>query len=180
MRTFIAIDTPEEVQKHLKEIQEQINGNVKLSLAKDFHLTLKFLGEVQEEKIPEIKEKLSKIKFNKFKTTLSKIGVFPSENHIRVVWVGLNPEEELIKLTTEINNELKEFKDDHKFHAHLTLARVKFVEDKAEFINKLKNIKIKQIEFEIDKFKLKKSTLTPQGAIYEDLGVFSSSDSKGK
>lgn len=171
MRAFIAIDLTEEIRNYLKEVQSRIS-NGKLSLAKDFHLTLQFLGEVEEEKIPQIKKTLNQIKFKKFKINLSKMGVFPSENYIRVVWVGLTPEEEVTRLQKEIDESLKEFPGDFKFHPHITLARVKFIENKKEFLDKLKNIKIKQIEFEVNEFKLKRSTLTPEGPIYEDLGIF--------
>ena len=64
------------------------------------------------------------------------------------------------------------FKKDTRFHPHVTLARVKFVKDKQDFIKSLKEIKIEKKSFEITEFKLIKSTLTGEGPIYEDLAVF--------
>lgn len=171
MRTFIAIDLPEEVKQYLKGLQKQL-GNAKLTLVKDFHLTLKFLGEVSEEKIEEIKLLLREIKFKAFKTRLTNIGVFPSENYIRVVWVGLE-EGDIKKLQKDVDDKLqKMFPKEKRFSAHLTLARVKFVDNKEKFIDSIKKIKVDKKEFDVCEFKLKKSTLTKQGPVYEDLEVF--------
>lgn len=174
MRVFIAIDLPQEIEDYFKEIQNQIKSNVKLSLAKDSHLTLKFLGEIDQEKVDDTTEKLNKIKFAKFKIRLSEIGFFPSENYVRVVWIGIIPVEEINGLQKRVDSALKQFPSDFKFHPHITLARVKFIEGKKEFIDKIKNIKIKPIEFEVSNFKLIKSTLTPEGPVYEDLATFNS------
>ena len=55
-----------------------------------------------------IRDELKKIDFNKFTVFLDKIGVFPSENYIRVVWIGLKPEEEILNLHKNIDENLKE------------------------------------------------------------------------
>jgi len=177
MRTFIAIEMPEEIKEILLDAQKQINTEkVKIRPAKAFHLTLKFLGEIDETKIDEIKQKLKEIKFDSFETSLTNIGVFPDENYIRVVWAGLNdPENKITNLQKEIDSkmEILSFKKDTRFHPHLTLARVNFVEDRERFIKNLKEIKIKKETFQITEFKLIKSTLTGKGPVYEDLASFS-------
>jgi len=175
MRAFIAFEIPEEVKKVLIEAQNQLE-KAKLSLTKDFHLTLKFLGEVDETKVEEIRKRLGEIKFNSFETSLTDIGVFPGENSIRVVWVGLNdPESKIASLQKEVDSktEILGFKKDIRFHPHLTLARVKFVSDKQGFAKNLKEIKIEKKAFQVTEFKLIKSILTPEGPIYEDIVSFS-------
>ena len=91
MRLFIAIHF-NELKEYFYELQKQLPENAKLSLTKSFHMTLKFLGEVQPEKVDEIIGILKTIKFEKFKVFLDSMGIFPTENHIRVVWAGLKPE----------------------------------------------------------------------------------------
>lgn len=176
MRTFIAIEMPKEIKEILLDAQKQINTEKsKIRPAKAFHLTLKFLGETEEKKIEEIKSALNEIKFKKFNTALTEIGVFPNESYIRVIWAGLDDSENKItNLQKEIDSkmELLGFKKDTRFHPHVTLARVKFVEDKEGFIKDLKEIKIEKKSFEITEFKLIKSTLTGEGPVYEDLAVF--------
>ena len=177
MRAFIAIEMPKEIKEILLDAQKQINTEeAKIRPAKAFHLTLKFLGEVEEKKTEEIKSALKEIKFKKFNTVLTEIGVFPNENYIRVVWVGLDDSESKItNLQKEIDSkmEILGFKKDIRFHPHVTLARVKFVGDKERFIKNLKEIKIKKESFQITEFKLVKSVLTPEGPVYEDLASFS-------
>ena len=172
MRLFIALDL-EELKDYFKELQEQIPSDIaKLKPVKSFHLTLKFLGETN--KVDEIKEALSQVKFQPIKLTLDNLGVFPSESYIRVVWVGLKDDESLMKLQKDIELALEKFhfRKDFEFLPHLTLARVKFIKDKPTFIQKLNKIKVGPKEITIDKFKLIKSELTREGPIYEDIGVF--------
>ena len=179
MRLFIAIEIPEDIKEYLTKIQEEIDINSnKIGFVKkeQIHLTLKFLGEVQPNDIELIKENLKKITFNKFSVQLNKVGVFPNKNYIRVIWIGLEPEQNILELQKQIDESLKKlFKKDTNFKPHLTLARVKFINNKEEFIEKLKNINIENKKIEINNFKLIKSTLTPTGPVYEDLDVFESS-----
>ncbi len=166
-RCFIAIDLPEEIKKEILKIQKQIpEFKGKLIEEENLHLTLKFLSEITNEKADLAKEKLKKIKFNKFNAKLGEIGVF-SESFIRIVWVKLENCDELQK---EIDSSLNGlFKKEERFMSHLTIARVKSIKDKKEFINKLNEIKARHTEFEVNSFALKKSTLTEKGPIYEDL-----------
>lgn len=173
MRLFIAIDTPEEVHNYFLSIQKQINSYAKINFTKTFHLTLKFLGEVKEENVEKITTLLNEIKFDNFSIKLNKIGLFPNENYIKVVWVGLEPEEPILRLQKGIDNSLKSiFKEEKNFKPHLTLARVKLVKNKENFIKNLENIKIEQKQFDVSSFKLIKSILTPNGPIYEDVAEF--------
>jgi len=176
MRLFIAIEIPEDVKEYISELQKQIDtANNKISLVNkdNIHLTLKFLGEVQTNDIETIKESLNKVKVKSFSVNLNDIGVFPNENYIRVIWVGLKPEETILELQKNIDGSLKNlFKKEKDFKTHLTLARVKFINNKEDFIGQLKNIKVENKRIDISNFKLVKSTLTPEGPVYEDLDVF--------
>lgn len=169
MRLFIAFDTDDDAKKELSSIQKELKY-AKLNLVKEFHLTLKFLGEVDEKKATEIKQRLKKVSFDEFDAQLSGIGVFPSEDYINVVWVGLEPKDKINELQKRIEDSLEGlFPKDTRFHSHITLARVKFIEDKKQFKDCLNNIKIEKITFSVERFRLMKSTLTPEGPVYEVL-----------
>jgi 2'-5' RNA ligase len=173
MRLFVAIDL-EELSDYFRQLQEQI-PEVKATKPKKFHLTLKFLGEIADDKVDEVKEKLKSVKFSPFKLKLGGTGVFPNEKFIRVVWVGLEDGEKVKELQKNIEAALEGmFQKDSKFHPHVTLARIKFVESdkKEEFVSSIKSIKVEQKEIEVKNFKLVKSTLTKHGPEYEDLAVF--------
>ena len=173
MRLFIAIELPEDIKNYLRQIQQQL-PEVRMSKAKDFHLTLKFLGEIDETMAENIKRELEKISFEKFSLTLSDIGVFPNERNVRVVWTGLKECKELIKLQKAVEAALRSFgfKSDKRFHPHLTLARIKHVDDKKLFMEKLKTIKTQGKTFPVKSFCLFRSILTPECPVYEVLGEY--------
>lgn len=175
MRSFIAIDIPIEIRKKIEKISLEFKDLGKINFVKleNQHLTLKFLGEVSEDKVEFIKEKLGQIKFNKFKSRIEGLGVFPNENFIKVLWVGIKSGE-IYKLQRKIDTTLKEmFPRDDRFHPHLTIGRVKFIRDNDKFKQKLK-LEIED-EFEVSCFKLIRSDLVSGGPIYEVLKEFKSS-----
>jgi|TARA_Y100000310_G_scaffold159627_1_gene159328 2'-5' RNA ligase len=162
MRVFIAIEIPKNLSSYLRELQKEFRGLAKIKFTHHFHMTLKFLGEIKEKQLQEVKEKLKNIKFKSFNTNLINLGVFPSNLRINVIWVGLTDIEELQKKIDETLIEL--FPNEQRFHSHLTLGRVKFVKHKKELLEKLK-LKIEG-EFEVKEFKLIESKLTKDGAKY--------------
>lgn len=172
MRAFIAIETPKEINNILKDIQKKFEGSGKINFTKEpYHLTLKFLGEITEEQSEKIKTLLKDIKLKPFELELTSLGAFPNERYIRVLWVGVKGEK-VNELQQQIDTKLTGmFGKDLRFHAHITLGRVKFVKNKAEMKELLKT-KVPNIKFEVKEFKLIKSILTSKGPEYEDVGVF--------
>lgn len=173
MRLFIAIDF-QEISGYLKHLQEKI-PEAKATFPKKFHLTLKFLGEVDENMAKEAEEKLKQVKAEPFRARLGKTGVFPNENFIRVVWIGLEGSGKIYGLQEKIEEALGGmFKKDDRFSPHITLARIKFIENdrKKDFAEAVKQISVEPREIEVRNFKLVKSTLTKQGPVYEDIAVF--------
>jgi len=167
MRAFIAVDIPEDARKEIRKIQKELpEFRGKLTEKENLHLTLKFLGEIDESKAGEVKKILKEVKEKRFKAEVDEIGFF-SEEVIRIVWLHLSGCENLQK---KIDEKLKNlFSKEKRFMSHLTIARVKSVKDKKEFLKKLGKIKIGKIAFEVSEFKLKKSTLTAEKPVYEDL-----------
>ena len=170
MRAFISIDVSEKVKEEIRKIQSQLPEFIgKKTELENLHLTLKFLGEVSDEQVEKIKEKLKEIKFKKFETKIDEIGVF-SERFIRIIWIHLKNCE---KLQVEVDNALKSlFPKEKRFMSHLTIARVKKIDDKNKFLKELRKVKINSVKFLVEDFRLKKSTLRPEGPIYEDLEVY--------
>ena len=106
MRLFVAIDLPEELKEYFSQVQNQIGeDSAQLSYVQkeNLHITLKFLGEVKEENIKKIKEILGNIKFRPFSLVTEKMGIFPDENYIRVVWIGFKGEDILFELHKSID-----------------------------------------------------------------------------
>jgi len=176
MRLFIAVEIPGNIKDYICQIQDKIRSSsakVRCVNTDSMHLTLKFLGEVQPNKLDLVNNELIKIKFKPFSCSLDSIGVFPDENYIRVVWVGLSPENNIIELQKNIDECLKNlFKKEKNYKPHITLARVKFIDDKKRFIDELKKIQVEDGEIDINNFKLIKSTLEQTGPVYENLHTY--------
>jgi 2'-5' RNA ligase len=104
MRLFIAINF-NELKDYFADLQKQIpRQDAKLTFPKDFHLTLKFLGEVDEKNINEIKRLLFEIKFSQFQTDVTDIGFF-SEDFLRTVWIKADSKE-IYDLQKQIDEKL--------------------------------------------------------------------------
>jgi 2'-5' RNA ligase len=175
-RGFIAIDIdsfPKLIQFE-NEIKNS-GANVKLVEPENLHLTLKFLGDTDEnlsEKIEEI-IKNSVEGTDSFEIQLKGAGVFPNQNYIRVMWIGIRKGDEIGKIAKKIDEQLLEYgfeKEKRGFSAHLTIARVKSARNKENLLQIIE--KYRDIEFgsiNVDSIKLKKSELTPEGPIYTTL-----------
>lgn len=172
MRLFVAIDLPENVRDYLYDLQSEIkkSGYAKINwiFKKNFHLTIKFLGEVTEDKIEELKIKLRSIKYNKFKVRLTNMGFYPNESRINVIWVGVEPADKVIELQKIVDSETLNF-GDFKSGAHITLGRVKIIKNKKQFKEIISNIKIEDLDFEVNSFILFKSLLSKNGPDYTAL-----------
>ncbi len=175
IRCFVAIDLPQKNINRIKNIQKTIKEKNlftgKFTKPENLHLTLKFLGEIDEEKIKKVKKRLKKINFDNFEAQLGNVNVF-SKNFIKIVWIKLNGKS-LLELQKKIDDNLDDlFKPEQRFMSHITIARVKDVKNKETLIEFLKNIKNKEDKFKINKFFLKKSELFPEGPIYKNIEAF--------
>ncbi len=175
MRLFVALDLDERVKGYLYDLQRNVSvEGAKISFSSGFHVTLKFLGEVDTGSLTMIKSELRKVGFESFKAKTSGVGFFKKNNKIRVVWAGIEPKEEIKMLQEKIDDSLYKvgFEKNRKFHSHVTLARVKYLKDKNKFIDNLKSMEKKEINFRVSSFVLFRSRLTRQGPIYEVLEKF--------
>jgi 2'-5' RNA ligase len=174
IRTFIAVELDPGFKEKIRELQDRFSGfDLKFVDPELVHITLKFLGNVDESRVPSLSAALDSITCEPFEAKVGKLGVFPKPSNPKVLWLGATGN--FKALHEDVENLLKPFKfekDDREFTAHATLARVKFLkkDQKNAFINTLKELKDIEIgTMWVNKVLLKKSTLTPKGPIYETL-----------
>jgi RNA 2',3'-cyclic 3'-phosphodiesterase len=173
MRIFISMDMPEEVKKEIQKIQDNLpEFRGKFTEPENLHLTLKFLGEISDEKIKKVRENLGEVKYSSFESEINYGGYFDnsmSKKYSRkiIYWLYMSNCEGLQKLIDENLSDL--FPKEERFMSHLTIARVKSTENKQAFLKELKNIPIPKMKFLVDSFKLKHSVLTKQGPTYETI-----------
>ncbi|HIP62631.1 MAG TPA: RNA 2',3'-cyclic phosphodiesterase [Archaeoglobus profundus] len=180
MRLFIAVDLSDELREKINEVCELVGKfkGVKPVEKENLHITLMFLGEVPDRRVEVIKEMLKTVKMEPFKLHLKGIGFFPSASQARVIWVGVEEgKDEISKLADLIESSMKKigFKRDKDFVAHATIARVKSItaEDRRKLMKALEPWLEEDFGWmDVKEFKLKKSTLTPSGPIYEDLEIY--------
>ncbi|GGP22310.1 RNA 2',3'-cyclic phosphodiesterase [Thermocladium modestius] len=177
MRLFVAIDINNQtVRSKLKRFQEELESSgadLKLVELDNLHLTLRFIGEVKDSIVPTIANKLSTITGNGFRIHLTGTGAFPNMDYPRVVWVGMGEgSNEAAAFRDAVNEALSDIvgKDSDEFSPHITMARVKSGRNKAKLIQAINEWQEADFGWQdVNSIKLKKSTLTPRGPIYEDI-----------
>jgi 2'-5' RNA ligase len=172
IRTFIAVEFPLRFIPEIEKIGYILNTpGIKLVEPNQVHITLKFLGDINESDVEHIVSALSQVKCRQFEARIKGVGVFPKPAYIKVIWLGAEGNFDL--LHNEVERVLSPFKfgKDHQFSPHATLARVKQLRDKASLLENLKKLEHIDIgTMKVGSISFKKSTLRPQGPIYETLG----------
>ncbi|MDP2797607.1 MAG: RNA 2',3'-cyclic phosphodiesterase [Methanoregula sp.] len=173
VRAFVALELSPEIKEQLTAAQDVLRGcRARLTFVEPalIHITTKFLGEIAEQKIPAVRNALRKVQAAPFLVTAHKITVNnPSRPH--TVWCTIEDAGESGQVFQGIEDALFPLgfsRETRTFTPHATVARVKSP-DLSLFaaISQLNNRKYGSCM--ISGMKLKKSTLTPQGPVYEDL-----------
>ena len=180
VRSFLAIEVDNDLIPQITDVQKEFkktNANIKYVPSENMHFTLKFFGNIDLDMVEDISVAVLKVikDYSSFDLNIKKCGCFPNKNVIKVLWLGLDEGSPIKDLQRDLDKEFKKlgFKKERNFISHLTIGRVKSPKGKKEIrnaIEKLENIEIGQMT--VSKICLKKSTLTPQGPIYEDIKVF--------
>lgn len=179
MRAFIAISLPEEIQLALAGLQDRLkeaHADVKWVESRNIHLTLKFLGEIDDRQLVKIMEILEGVAGQRqyFPINIFSIGAYPKIDSPRVIWVGIDKGDGEIK---ELAKALEEKiaaegipKEVRPFSSHITIGRVRSGMNKNSLVQKLTIAEIPGgLGFAVRKIVLFKSTLTPKGPAYEIL-----------
>ncbi|OPY48577.1 MAG: 2',5' RNA ligase family [Methanosaeta sp. PtaU1.Bin112] len=176
LRCFVAVELPSSMREEIGRLQSQIaTKGLRLVRPELVHVTIKFLGDVPREDIGLVTEALGKVKASPFPARVLGMGAF-SGRAVRVVWLGLTGDfQELYRNVEQALRPLGFAPEDRGFSAHVTLGRVARPNPE---MSRLLGEKIAEFStqdlgsFNVDRFYLKKSTLTAGGPIYEDLAAF--------
>jgi len=175
MRTFIAIPIPEECQRMLGKLQDNLRAcraDVRYVKPVSIHLTLKFLGEVDPEIVPELATSLENAIQTQdgFNLLLGGLGCFPNHRSPRIIWCGIEAEtENLLRLQQQVEATCEAHgfpAEDRVFHPHLTLGRVKGKRNLQALSDCIKMGSDLECRLRVDHFNIYQSTLKPQGAVY--------------
>lgn len=182
MRAFIAIELSDGAKQYLAKLQTQLKksgADIKWVNPSNIHLTLKFLGEINEEQLAEISGIMQKIASSQkeFVLGLGNIGAFPDISSAKVIWAGVNEGEEetkfIAKNLEEAISEIGIPKEGRPFSSHITIGRPRSGLNRTKLMQLLKELTEKPAEekpqFKVARIALYKSTLTSEGPIYEAL-----------
>lgn len=133
IRTFIALQLPDDLVQELYSLQRLLLNKfsgVKWVEPKNMHLTLKFLGATSPDRITSITALLERAVqgFTAFHLAVSGIGAFPNPRNPKVVWAGIQPEQQLIFFQHQLESALAAIgyaREKRSFSPHLTLGRVR-------------------------------------------------------
>ena len=181
-RLFIAIDLSETVKNSIKSICGGI-PDARWVDVQQLHLTLRFIGEVDDRMFDSIKNSLAEITETRFSLTLRGVGSFPPKRPPRVLWVGIENSETLIRLAAEVEEALVRKNglepEERKFSPHITIARFRETSPSKVADYLARNSSFHTENFPVDAFYLYSSTLTPNGAIHKREAVYFLKASQG-
>ncbi len=180
IRSFIALPSSSELKKAIQEIQTRLieeRAEVKWDTPDKFHITLKFLGDVDPEKLSALAESLATVTSaaTAFQLVYTAVGAFPDLVHPRVIWAGARANDALTSLQGQVELTCDRFgfpKETRTFHPHITLGRVKGTTNLAHLTAKVKSITFEPIETGCWEVLLIKSDLRPTGSVYTTLKSF--------
>ena len=176
-RVFCAVELPAEVRARLEDHVRQLRREVpdaaaSWSRVENIHLTLKFFGNVELNRIQKISEAADRAvrEFSTFQVVVGGTGVFPRASRPQVLWIGVDdPTEQLATLQQRFENECKSegfTKEDRAYRPHLTIARLRKPEGARQLADAHLQIKFEPIEVEVKEIVLFRSELSPKGSKY--------------
>jgi 2'-5' RNA ligase len=182
MRLFFAVNLAPEIRERLAEVQKPLvatGADVKWVEISNLHVTLKFLGEVRDDKVPAIIAQAAEASrlARPFSIALAGLGAFPSERAPRVVWAGMTKGvQEMSALAQGLEAPLEElgFKPEGRpFSAHVTLGRVRSFSGRDALARALQAGRECEIgEMAVEKFALMQSVLGRGGPQYSIVQEF--------
>jgi len=181
MRTFVAVSLPREnlvrVADWIRKLRE-LDLHARYPRTESIHLTLKFLGEIEETQTAAISKALETATAGKpvFNLEISIIGGFPSTTNPRVVWLGIHENGSLQSLQRSIDRSLTKCgfeREKRPFHPHLTLARIKSRRnlDRLQSFILQEGREAEAGSFSVEAVHLYQSSLRPSGAEYRKLST---------
>lgn len=175
IRSFVAVDLDDAtIRERIVKAEQGLadtRANLKIVDPEIMHLTLRFLGEIPQSTVEEVKGVLDELEFQPFDVEFSGLGVFPNLRRISVVWIGVTKgEEQLNDIFHQIEPKLRKLgltADNKGFSPHMTIARVRTGLNKdalAQYVESMREHEFGRMP--VSSVRLKKSTLTPKGPIY--------------
>lgn len=174
-KLFVSLNLPKEIRDKINALRLEVDpkeNRLKWEPKEKLHLTLKFIGDVDETVEKSILEELIFIKnYSVIYCETTHFGFFFSRNRPKILWLGLHTDKIIFNLVEELNSRLEKFlisREKKKFTSHITILRIRGNIGE-RFIEKFKNFEVPKIKFRAGEISLMKSELLPLGSVYEEI-----------
>ena len=179
-RIFCAVELPDEVrarlQEHIVRLRKEVpDAAASWSRVENIHLTLKFFGNVEVDRIAKISAAATRTteQFSQFEIEVGKTGVFPRPSRAQVLWIGVNdPSGNLSALQKTFETECAAAgfeKEDRAYHPHLTIARLRKPESARRLAETHLNMNFEPIAVKLNDLIIFRSELSSKGSRYTAL-----------
>ena len=177
LRLFAALLPDDTTVQQLLDISDGIDG-ARWIHPENFHLTMRFIGSVNEDRADELKAVLSTISAPPINVSIHGVGTFPelpTKYPLNVLWTGVEETEEMRDLAAAIDKHVVmtgSKPEERPFHAHITVARIKFA-DRGDVVSWLdEHDDLELPGFTARKFHLMESFPGPMGVEYRELASY--------
>jgi len=180
MRAFVGFFTTKMIYEHVDRLREETKNFIrgKWVEPQNLHMTLQFLGEIDQDKAVSVLKNLQKIaeSFTPFKIQYRSLGVFPDRKRPRILWIGVSKGESALKKlareVVELNKRSGIRVESKPFHPHVTVCRIKEANRKklGGLMNRYRSFVFG--EDRVEKIALISSSLTSIGPIYSVVEEF--------
>lgn len=180
MRTFIALEPPESLRREAVRLGRELAGHfpgVRWSSPENIHLTLRFLGEIDPRELAKLVSSVNAaaVGTGRLDLRVGRFGWFGPDRSPRVLWLGIEDNPSLAGLAARLERELVAAgfgRADKPFKAHLTLARIRKPLPRQPDRSAVERIARREWPaWTAESLEVIKSTLTPEGPVYETLAV---------
>jgi 2'-5' RNA ligase len=182
MRLFVSVDLPASMTDAVERAQDRFRDASGLAFTDptQAHVTLKFLGDTDHDRLADVRDAVAAgvdaADVDPFEASVGGFGVFPSLDYISVVWTGFRTgDEELTHLHEGVERETTAIgfdAENHEFTPHVTLARMNDARGK-DLVQRLVTDADPDLgSFTVDELRLKESTLTDEGPVYDTVATF--------
>jgi len=178
IRSFVCLDVPSDVKGRIEAVQaklKRISADVSWTRPANVHLTLKFLGDVEEARMRNLGDVLDEIaqRYAPFEVMTERMGVFPRADRPRVLWIGVRDERGVLQaLAADVEEVFARqgfAREERPFTAHLTIGRVRSERSARELVRLFLAEDFPSTRFLVTELLLMRSDLRPEGALYTPL-----------
>ncbi len=167
-RLFIAIGLPAEVKEELAEMAQGVAG-ARWTDPEQYHVTLRFLGDVGRDDFSALRERLAGVKGGPFNMRIKGVGHFPPRGEPATLWAGVEKSAELISLRNRVESLAVKMgfpSEPRKFFPHVTVAKVKGVRSDQTALFLQRHSLRRPIDVPVEAFQLYSSVLTSEGSVH--------------